>query len=151
MVPLALTPTERRLAAIAAVTACLAGLVAAAYVLDWCLAATDEALLGATIVGLALLTPTWISVAAGVRLATRVHEPWMDTRSLPRPTLAMILAAPLVIATTTYGQLGPADGRRWASLLPAVAAALALTALLSTLWRRLRRRDATRWTPLRVR
>ena len=151
MVPLALNATERRLAAVAAMAACLAGVVAAGYVLAWCFAASDEELLGATIVGLALFTPTWASVAAGIRLAGRVRAPWMDTRSLPRPTLVMVLAAPLVIATTAYEELGMADAWRWASLLPAPAALLALAAFASTLWRRLRRRDAARWSPARGR
>lgn len=151
MVPLALTRPERRLAAGAAVAACIPACVAAVSLLGWCIGAAEDELLGATLVGLALFAPTWMALAAGLRLAGSVREAWMDTRALPRPAVALCLAAPLVILTTSYERLEVLDPWRWASLLPALAARLVLAALASTLRRRWRRRGVSRWSasPLR--
>ena len=147
MVPLALTSVERRLLAAAAIPACLAGTVALGYALAWCLAAAEDELLGTVLLSIVGFAPTWIVAAAGLRLGSRLRGGWVDTRSLPWPTGVLVLGAPLVVLTTRYEALATTDPWRWASVLPAVSAVLALALLGSTFRRRWGRLHGSRWSP----
>lgn len=146
MVPLALTSVERRLVAASVIPACLAGTVATGYAITWSIGAQQDQLLAAVLAAAVGFAPTWVVLAAGLRLGGRLREPWFDTRALPRPALVLSIAAPLVPATTAYDTLSPVDPWRWASILPVVSATFALAAIASTLNRRWQRRSGRRWS-----
>jgi hypothetical protein len=150
VLPLALTLAERRLVTASVVPACATGAVAGAYAISWSIAAPDDELFGMVVLTLIGFAPAWIVLAAGLRLARWLRGPWMDSSSLPLPTIVLALASPLVVATTAYDALGPADPWRWVSLLPVLSTLLALAAVASTLRRRWRRRDQRRWSPRRT-
>ncbi len=148
MVPLALTSNERRLLAASIPPTAITGVTALGYAAAWCVSTSEpDDPMFVALLALIGYAPVWAATAVVVLLANRLHRPWMDTRFLPRPTLVLALAAPLVVATTTYDTLTPADPWLWASFLPLVSAVLVLAAYTSTLKRRWRRRDATRWSP----
>jgi hypothetical protein len=147
VVPLALTPRERRLTAAAALAVTASGLVAAAYVTLWCVGARPDELFLVLFLGVVGFAPVWAVAAAGLRLRQRLAGAWVDTRALPRPTFVLLAGAPLVLLNTAWEALGPLDPWRWAAVLPAISAALATLAYGSTLRRRWQRRDASRWSP----
>jgi hypothetical protein len=110
VVPLALTPRERRLTAAAALAVTASGLVAAAYVTLWCVGARPDELFLVLFLGVVGFAPVWAVAAAGLRLRQRLAGAWVDTRALPRPTFVLLAGAPLVLLNTAWEALALGRG-----------------------------------------
>lgn len=149
MVPLALTRTERRLVKASVAPSIAAAVVAFGYAMVWYFsqAGPDDRWLVLLFCTLGYL-PIWIACAAALRILGDLRaSPWMDTRELAPATGIFALCAILTIFTTDYHLLGPSAPWLWASMMPAVSAVLVAGAWGSSLLRRRRRRDQSRWTP----